>query len=416
MSSDRSSIDSPSTEPSSEPLSSQEPSQAPPPNAGEAERSHINSSRLVGLQASIASLSQRLKPYAWLWPPVAFSAGVASFFLVDRQQWLGGALALAMLLAWLLLLSESLIQRWLSNRGYPHLSRGVTTFIAQMIHQETLFFSLPFLLATTVWSSGQAVFTVLFVGLALLSILDPLYFRLAERHRWVYFAFHALCVFVVVLVTLPIMLYLTTGESLAIALAVMVVFTVPSLVNLLRPKRASSWLAMIGLALLLAGAGWASRGWVPPANLWLSGYALSPGLEVSSRSPSGQMALTSEAVASRGLFVFTAIRAPRGLSETVYHEWRHNGILIDRIPLEIRGGRAQGYRAWTHKQNFPENPDGAWRVDVMTPSGQRIGVVRFTVQEDAKDAQVVNGDIQTPWGLPGLNWRQLIPAKENDAT
>ena len=46
-------------------------------------------SRLVSLQTKIARLSQRLRPYAWLWPPVAFSAGVASFFLVDRQQWLG---------------------------------------------------------------------------------------------------------------------------------------------------------------------------------------------------------------------------------------------------------------------------------------------------------------------------------------
>ncbi|WP_458524754.1 DUF5924 family protein [Onishia taeanensis] len=376
---------------------------------------HAAHSRLIGAQARIAGISQRLKPYAWLWPPVAFSAGVASFFLVDRQQWLGAALALAMLLAWLLLLSESLIQRRLANRGYPHLSRGVTTFIAQMIHQETLFFSLPFLLATTVWSSGQAVFTLLFMGLALLSILDPLYFRLAERHRWVYFAFHALCVFVVVLVTLPIMLHLTSGESLAIALGVMVVFALPSLVNLLRPKRAISWLSMIGLALLLAGAGWAARGWVPPANLWLNGYALSPGFETSTRSPSGEMALTSEAVISRGLYVYTAIRAPRGLSETVYHEWRQNGVLIDRIPLEIRGGRAKGYRAWTHKRHFPAQPAGSWRVDVMTPSGQRIGVVRFTVDESRADAQIVDGEIQTPRGLPGLDWRQLIPAKDNEA-
>ncbi|WP_192034661.1 DUF5924 family protein [Halomonas sp. YLGW01] len=407
-------MDSPSTEPSAEPLASEPSTHEPSTDAQALAAQGPASSRLVNIQARIAGLSQRLRPYAWLWPPVAFSAGVASFFLVDRQQWLGGALALAMLLAWLLLLSESLIQRRLASRGYPHLSRGVTTFIAQMIHQETLFFSLPFLLATTVWSSGQAVFTVVFMGLALLSVLDPLYFRLAERHRWVYFAFHALCVFVVVLVTLPIMLHLTTGESLAIALAVMVVFAVPSLVNLLRPKRAASWLALIGLALLLAGAGWAGRGWVPPANLWLTGYALSPALEVSARNPSGEMPLTREAVTSRGLYVYTAIRAPRGLSETVYHEWRHNGVLIDRIPLQIRGGRAKGYRAWTHKQRFPAEPAGDWRVDVMTPSGQRIGVVRFTVSETMEEAQVVDGDIQTPRGLPGLDWRQLIPARERD--
>ncbi|WP_136254248.1 DUF5924 family protein [Onishia niordana] len=407
-------MEKPATEASSEPNTAEPSAQIPHAEAHAPAQQHTASSRLVDGQARITALSQRLRPYVWLWPPIAFSAGVASFFLVDRQQWLGAALALAMLMAWLLLLSESLIQRRLANHGYPHLPRGVTTFIAQMIHQETLFFSLPFLLATTVWSSGQAVFTVLFMALALLSVLDPLYFRLAERHRWLYFAFHALCVFVVMLVTLPIMLHLTTGESLAIALAVMVIFAVPSLVNLLRPKRVSSWMAMIGLAMLLAGAGWAVRGWIPPANLWLSGYALSPGFVVSSRSPSGEMALTNEAVTSRGLYAYTAIRAPRGLSETVYHEWRHDGELIDRIPLEIRGGRAQGYRAWTHKQNFPENPAGHWRVDVMTPSGQRIGIVRFTVGEAPDDVQVVDGTIHIPRGLPGLDWRQLIPDQKSE--
>ncbi|KFC49901.1 hypothetical protein DK37_25730, partial [Halomonas sp. SUBG004] len=85
-------------------------------------------------------------------------------FLVDRQQWLGAALALGLLFAWLLLLSESVIGRWLSHRGHPTLPRGVTAFIAQMIHQETLFFTLPFILVTTVWNSGQALFALLVIG------------------------------------------------------------------------------------------------------------------------------------------------------------------------------------------------------------------------------------------------------------
>lgn len=369
---------------------------------------------MEALQLVTERLVKRLRPYIWIWPPIAFSSGVASFFLVDRQQWLGAALAVGMLLAWVLLLSESLIGRILARRGYRTLPRGVTTFIAQMIHQETLFFSLPFLLATTVWASGQALFTLLIVGLALLSILDPVYFKLAERHRWVYFAFHAQCVFVVVLVTLPIMLQLTTSQSLHYALLIMVVFSLPSLLHLIRPRNLKSWVAMFGLAVVLAGVAWAGRAWVPPANLWLTGSALSPGFDLTERAPQGSVRLHSNELRRSGLYAYTAIRAPRGLREEIYHEWRHDGELIDRIPLIIHGGREDGYRAWTHKQNFPEDAAGRWRIDIMTTSGQRIGVMRFTVSAEAGGASLADGSISSPPGLPGLDIRRLVPGRGPD--
>lgn len=66
--------------------------------------------RLGQLQVRIEALIERLRPWRWLWPPVAFGAGLGSFFLVERQQWLGGLLALGMLASWLLLF-ESLAAR-----------------------------------------------------------------------------------------------------------------------------------------------------------------------------------------------------------------------------------------------------------------------------------------------------------------
>ncbi|TLF48762.1 DUF2914 domain-containing protein [Halomonas urmiana] len=348
---------------------------------------------------------------------MALAAGLASFFLVERQQWLGAMLALGMLMAWILLLSESLIGRLLVSRGYPALPRGVTAFIAQLIHQETLFFALPFLLATTVWQSGQALFTLLILAMALLSILDPLYYRMAERHRWLYFAFHAQCVFVVVLVTLPTLLHLTTGQSLVLAIVAMLLFSLPSLMHLLSPLTTPRVLAMLALLPLLAGAAWAGRVWVPPASLWISGSALSPAFARQARHPLGSMPLTPTALTGQGLYAYTAIHAPRGLNEEVVHVWRQDGVEVDRIPLAIRGGRAAGYRAWSHKQNFPEDPSGAWRIDVMTDSGQRIGMLRFTVSDDREAATLADGTIQAPSGLPGLDIRRLLPqpASPDDA-
>ncbi|SEN60457.1 DUF5924 family protein [Halomonas caseinilytica] len=372
-------------------------------------------SRLGAWEQRIERLAEKVRPWSWLWPPVAFLAGAGSFFLVERQQWLGAMLTLGMLLTWLLLLSESLIGRLLARRGYPTLPRGVTTFIAQMVHQETLFFTLPFLLATTVWTSGQALFTLAMVALAILSILDPLYYRLAERRRGLYFAFHAQCVFLVVLVTLPTLLHLTTGQSLLLALAATVIFSLPSLLHLLRPMTARRWLLMLALLPLLAGIAWGGRIWVPPASLWISGSALSPEFDVATRSPQGQLRLTPDALTEHGLYAYTAIHAPRGLREQIVHAWRHDGELIDRIPLEIQGGREEGYRAWTHKRNFPADSAGRWRIDVMTASGQRIGVLRFQVAPDAEAATFADGRIDVPLGLPGLDIRRLVARPEGSS-
>jgi hypothetical protein len=45
----------------------------------------------------------------------------------------------------------------------------------------------------------------------------------------------------------------------------------------------------------------------------------------------------------------------------------------------VRGGRREGYRTWSRKTTFPQNPVGRWTVDVMTTSGQLIGRLRFRV-------------------------------------
>lgn len=373
----------------------------------------LTAQRLARLQGLLERVIARIKPWSWLWPPVAFGAGLGSFFLVDRQQWLGAALALGLVAAWVLLLSESLIARWLDARGYPTLSRGVTVFFAQMIHQETLFFTLPFVLATTVWNSGQTLFALMVVGMAIVSIIDPLYYRIANHWRSLYYLFHAQCVFLVVLVILPIMLHLTTTESLKIALVVTLLTALPSGWHLLRQPSVLRWSAFLVMTLLLSGAAWLGRIWVPPASVWMTASALSPSLDIQQRTPRGDLALTPEALREQGLYVYTAIRAPRGLSETIEHVWYHQGQRLDRVALNIQGGSEAGYRAWSHKQNFPAHPEGDWRIDIMTEGGQRIGLIRFHVDADPERASTADSRIQ-PAGLSRFNLRRFIPGASSE--
>lgn len=346
-------------------------------------------------------LSKLAWRYRWLWPIVSFVGGIVSFFLVSRQQSLGTWLALALACSWLLLVGESLWSLWNRHRQRSGLPRLVANFCGQLTHQETLFFCLPFFLVATVWRSGQAVFTGLLVVCAIVSIIDPLYFRMAERRRWLYFGYHALCVFVMALVIGPLLFQLTTGHSLMLAALVLPLVALPTLAGLTRPAGAARW-ALLPVAAVVLGLGaWSLRAFIPPATLWIDASALSPGFDSEARQPVGQMLATTDRLKAQGLYAYTAIHAPLGLDETVSHVWRHRGEVVDRIELAIQGGREQGYRAWSHKQNFGDNASGPWQVDIMTQTGQRLGVIRFNVAQEPEQAQRLDGTIEQ---APGVGW------------
>lgn len=55
--------------------------------------------------------------------------------------------------------------------------------------------------------------------------------------------------------------------------------------------------------------------------------------------------------------------------------WQH----ADAIPLPVTGGREQGYRAFTRKNNYQP---GRWRCQVETGDGQEIGRIGFEVVTD----------------------------------
>lgn len=86
---------------------------------------------------------------------------------------------------------------------------------------------------------------------------------------------------------------------------------------------------------------------------------------------------------------------------------------MDVVELNINGGREEGYRAWSHKQNFPEDPSGEWRIDIMTGSGQRLGLIRFEVSENSQEASLADAKIRAS-GLSRLNLQRFVPGRAND--
>jgi uncharacterized protein DUF5924/DUF2914 family protein len=341
---------------------------------------------MASVKAAIGYFIALLSRYPGIVALFGFISGVASFLLVERQESLARIIAAIMLISWCWLVLENTLRQALARWLGIDLPAPLLRIATQMVHQESLFFALPFFVITTTWLSSQAIFTVLLIIAALTSVLDPIYNRLAAR-RWLYISFHALTFFAVLLATLPVIFHITTEQSYQLALLVSVIFTFPSLSALMPAKRWWRAPLIIVLTLALSIGGWHARLWVPPATLWLTEVAVTQEINNSEKKAGQSLAAVStHRLHSEGLYAYTAIRAPKGLNEKIFHVWLLDGREVDRIALNIHGGRKEGYRAWTHKQNFPTQPDGNWQIQVLTEAGQMIGRLTFEVKAsiDAK--------------------------------
>jgi len=312
-----------------------------------------------------------------------FITGICSFILVNRQAKLASWIAVLMLVSWVWLMVEQSATRWFSRRFQRDIPEPLLRYATQMIHQESLFFVLPFFYTTTTWKSGQLVFTGLLTIAGLVSITDPLYYRFVAPRRWLYLALHTLTLFAAMLTALPIILHLTTSQSFKWALGTAMLLSFPSLAASFPIHHWRRAVALVLVTVAVGGCGWMLRSWVPPATLWITESAVTLQLDNAKRTPGDSIKnISAGQFRANGLYAYTSINAPRGLEERIYHVWRFNGKEVDRIALDIHGGRDEGYRAWTHKMNLPENPVGRWQVQVLTDDGQMIGVLRFKVTDD----------------------------------
>jgi hypothetical protein len=87
------------------------------------------------------------------------------------------------------------------------------------------------------------------------------------------------------------------------------------------------------------------------------------------------------------VYLYSAVFAPYRLTTPIAHLWKwydpksRQWVLQQRVGFIIRGGREEGYRAYSfHSQPKP----GAWQVNIVTADGRSIGQVRFDVQPAAQ--------------------------------
>ena len=81
------------------------------------------------------------------------------------------------------------------------------------------------------------------------------------------------------------------------------------------------------------------------------------------------------------VIVFFRVFSPTRFSDQVlmrwYHKESHGWALQDSIPINIVGGREEGFRGYGVKTNYPA---GAWKVQVETVDEREIGRIYFEVE------------------------------------
>ena len=315
--------------------------------------------------------------WPWVLPAISFAAGWMGFLLVRRGEELARIVALLALTGWFWLLLEPWVRRRLEQRR-RRAGNFVVNFVSQSLQQELLFFSLPLLIGATQWDIGQVAFTALVAATALLTTIDPLYERLVATRAARRMTFHAFCSWIAALVVLPMVLLVPVERALPMSLAavgVWLLLTLPlSLYSLPRWRNKMAWVAgMIVVPLLF----WQLRGQIPAAGLAVTDARVTQTMD--GLTPGSSVRRLRQQDLAQGVIAFAAIRAPTGLSQQIVFEWRHNGER-ERIPVEIQGGRADGFRAYSRKQSFPADATGLWTVDVLTPQAQLLERLRFVVE------------------------------------
>lgn len=259
------------------------------------------------------------------------------------------------------------------------LVRVALDFTIQNLHQDLLLFLLPIYYASTTLSSLNALFLLLLVTAALLTTIDPWYQATILRYPW---AGHALFVFGL-FASLNVGLPLIRVRS-AQALVLSAFLSLLALTPAIRRGRGLSWRkAALAAALggfLAATMVWSLRDWIPPGPLHLSAATFARAVEkLEPVEPIREVSAANLRVWGN-LVCFTAVSAPAGLREPIYHIWHKDDIQVGKIALSpIRGGRPGGFRTYSQRSELGADPAGRWTVDVLTAHGQLIGRVRLVV-------------------------------------
>jgi hypothetical protein len=323
-------------------------------------------------RARLNALVARAKP---LLPWGSLGVGLLGALLMDRSPKSAWLIVLTAFVGWgavgLFAIVGKLDPDDYSGRKKTVVKLGgvASLLVTQSLMQTCLMFALPFYVQAATWSLLQWLFLALLVAITAVTLWDPLYERLVKGHA-LGFVFHGFAVFCALNAALPPMGLsnsvglIVSGMAAAAGVPLHAWVTLPK--GQRKPTLIAGAVVGVGFPLLLAFGG---APFIPPAPLKLSAGAI--GVEIKKKWVAEEV----EEVRGRPavLYCATAVAAPRGLKDRLFHVWHHDGRFIDRVELSISGGRKAGFRTWSKKTRMGKKPWGEWTCTVETRAGQVLG-------------------------------------------
>ncbi len=283
-----------------------------------------------------------------------------------------------LLLLWLVGVVFAEVRREIAA-GARRVISMVVDYAVQTLFHGLLLFLLPIYYASTTIVSRNVLVLLLLVVAAVLTAIDPWYRAIFFRYRRVEILLFGFGLFASLNVAFPL---LRVRSALALILSGIV--SMLALAPVFRRGTRGPWtdaLLRAGVCAVVAAVVlWPLRGWIPPVPLQLTRATFAKSVsELEPEQPVSRVS-AGELLTWQGLTAFTAVAAPAGLREPIYHIWRKDGILVARILLSpIRGGRRGGFRTYSRRTNLSPNPVGKWTVDVLTAHDQLVGRIQMVV-------------------------------------
>jgi hypothetical protein len=293
---------------------------------------------------------------------------------IEYFPWFVGYL----LLFWLAGVALAEIRHLLASGG-RRLFAMVVDYTVQTLFHGLLLFLLPIYYASTTLMSANVWFLVALAGAALITTIDPWYREIVLRFDWIRVLLFGFGIFASLNVAFPLIRVPSSWDLLLSGFV-----SILALAPIFRRGSDTPWSAALVRASLWGVAFalfvWVLREWIPPVPLHLTRATFAK--SVVQLEPVQPVAVlsTAELRAWGGVAAFSAVAAPAGLWEPIYHLWRKDGTIVEMISLSpIRGGLRAGFRTYSRKTDLGQNLAGSWTVDVLTTQDQLVGRIRLEV-------------------------------------
>ncbi len=336
-----------------------------------------------GIRAFLAKYGHMLW---WLHSFYALGLGISVVIFAQKGFFYARWLAVMLLAVWIVVMVFFRV----FGRGAREKVEGVRnklrfyvmTYVLKNLYQGMLFFLLPFYWRSATYDAPNQWFVVVLGVCAFLSTLDVVFDQVLMRWKAAASGFYFVTLFACLNLVIP---SLMPNMRSLLSLIVAAIIASIAFFTMHVPVRALGRPAMLaGLVSLTAGSAagaYFGREVVPPVSMYVSASAVGPKLLEDGRLAIEAHVLHTSYV--QELYAVTDVVIPGGKGDRLVHVWKHEGQEVQRssdVDPQAYGPTGT-IRLRSKLSQLPEDPTGAWIVDVETMDGQLVGRVVFSIIE-----------------------------------